>query len=454
MKLYVLIRYDKYNQNNSITDAKNILLICKHSKSTGIYKNHKIMSVRSYLVTLKKQLETNSIKSPLRFVTGNQSADLDSVISAISFAYFNYKKDKSLLIPLINISRSDFKLRRDIVTLLDSYSITEDSLYFIEDFKRITSSDIPIELTLVDHCNIQGDVFTDYFSKGKLDIVGIIDHHQDESVFLNANPRIIHSNGSCSALVFNYWYDQFSNKDIFYEKDNEIIPLLLGSLLIDTSNMSQKVEEGDVIAFKEYQNILQKNEILLKGLGNYACQSADNIEKLLKGYYKQIKVAKKDMKGFKFYDILKKDYKQFKFTSRRNLSTAVGFSSIGKSFYWLLSNYSMQEISETFNEIMKDFNLDLLIMTTSYTRQENDQYTREFSYAFNSSNSRKDILLQLANLANDELKLNSDIYKLENLNNYLADLGNDQTFKIYNQNNTAASRKQIVPVIKDILENN
>lgn len=224
------------------------------------------MSVRSYLVTLKKQLETNSIKSPLRFVTGNQSADLDSVISAISFAYFNYKKDESLLIPLINISRTDFKLRRDIVTLLDSYSITEDSLYFIEDFKRITASDVPIELTLVDHCNIQGDVFTDYLSKGKLDIVGIIDHHQDESVFLNANPRIIHSNGSCSALVFNYWYDQFSNKDIFYEKDNEIVPLLLGSLLIDTSNMSQKVEEGDVIAFKEYQNILQKNEILLKGL--------------------------------------------------------------------------------------------------------------------------------------------------------------------------------------------
>lgn len=113
-----------------------------------------------------------------------------------------------------------------------------------------------------------------------------------------------------------------------------------------------------------------------KGLGNYACQSTDNIEKLLKGYYKQIKVAKKDMKGFKFYDILKKDYKQFKFTSRCNVSTVVGFSSIGKSFYWLLSNYSMQEISETFNEIMKDFNLDLLIMTTSYTRQENDQYTR------------------------------------------------------------------------------
>jgi exopolyphosphatase len=337
---------------------------------------------------------------------------------------------------------------------LDSYSITEDSLYFIEDFKRIAASDVPIELTLVDHCNIQGDVFTDYLSKGKLDIVGIIDHHQDESVFLNANPRIIHSNGSCSALVFNYWYDQFSNKDIFYEKDNEIVPLLLGSLLIDTSNMSQKVEEGDVIAFKEYQNILQKNEILLKGLGNYACQSTDNIEKLLKGYYKQIKVAKKDMKGFKFYDILKKDYKQFKFTSRCNVSTVVGFSSIGKSFYWLLSNYSMQEISETFNEIMKDFNLDLLIMTTSYTRQENDQYTREFSYAFNSSNPRKDILLQLANLANDELKLDSDIYKLENLNSYLADLGKGQTFKIYNQNNTAASRKQIVPVIKDILENN
>ncbi|CUM45583.1 uncharacterized protein AC631_03741 [Debaryomyces fabryi] len=412
------------------------------------------MSLRSYLVTLKKQLESNSIKTPLRFVTGNQSADLDSVISAITFAYFNYKRDESLLIPLINISRNDFKLRRDIVTLLNSYSITEDSLYFIEDFKRITASDAPIELTLVDHCNVQGDIFTEYISEGKLEVVGIIDHHQDESVFLNANPRIIHSNGSCSSLVFNYWYDQFSNKDIFYEKNNEVVPLLLGSLLIDTSNMTQKVEGGDVIAFSEYQNILQKNENLLKGLNEYACQSTDNIEKLLKGYYKQIKKAKKDMKGFSFYDILKKDYKQFKFISKSDVSTTVGFSSIGKSFYWLFSNYSKEEISETFNKIMKDLNLDLLVMTPSYTRQENDQYAREFGYTFNSKNSRKEILLQLAELAKDELKLNSDTYKLENFDNYLANLANNQEFKVYNQNNLAASRKQIVPVVKNILENN
>lgn len=412
------------------------------------------MSVRSYLATLKNKLEANAFKKPLSFVTGNQSADMDSVISALSFAYFQYKMDESFLIPLINIPRSEFKLRKDIVSLLGAYSITDDNLYFIDDFRSLTASaNVPIKLTLVDHCNIQGETFTEFLNQGKLDVVGIIDHHEDESVFLDANPRIIHSNGSCSALVFNFWNDQFDNMDFCQEQSNDIIPLLLGPLLIDTSNMSNKVENGDVTAFRKYQNILEKNKDIITSLDEFSCQSAGDVETSISYFYSQIKRAKKDLSGFSFLDILKKDYKLFKFVSKNNISTSVGFSSVGKSFYWLLSHYSMSEISNTFNNIAEDLGLDLLVVTSSYSKKVSNEYTRELGYFYNSNNPRKDVLSLLAELAKNELKLTSEVYKLENFEK-LKEMNDGQVFRVYNQQNLAASRKQIVPVIKNILENN
>lgn len=413
------------------------------------------MSVKSFLVTLKGQLDSNALKLPLKFVTGNQSADLDSVISAISYSYFNYRKNKTFLIPLINISRNDFRLRRDIEALLKSHSITEDYLYFVEDLKNLTtSSQTPIELILVDHCNIQGELLTKMLHEGLLDVISIIDHHQDEQVFLKADPRIINSNGSCSSLVFNYWYDQFTDKSVFYESNNEIVLLLLGPLLIDTTNMSQKVEEADVNALEKYQDILMKVNNLIENVGEFSGTSSGDVDSVLRKFYKQIKAAKKDLNGFKFYDILKKDYKQFEFESKKNGQIIrAGFSSIGKSYSWLFLKYNAEEISETFRDIREDFNLDLLVMTTSYTTTETEKYTREFGFTFNSSSPYKELLIQLSDLAKDDLELNSDIYHVKDVDSMFRDLNEDQVFKVFNQGNIKASRKQIVPVVKNIIEN-
>ena len=136
---------------------------------------------------------------------------MDSVVSALTFAYFtNLQSTDKFIIPLINIPKDDLRLRKDIVKLLSYHSITEDLLYFVEDFEKLSQDSNKVLVNLVDHNNIQGDELHKAYDDGKIEIVGILDHHADEGEFLKADPRIIRTCGSNSSLVFNYFMKNFS----------------------------------------------------------------------------------------------------------------------------------------------------------------------------------------------------------------------------------------------------
>lgn len=388
------------------------------------------MSIRSFLQVVKKQVE-GGLK-PLRFVTGNQSADLDSVISALGYSYLNYRYDSTVMIPMINIPRQDFKLRRDIKFVLENNSITEDLLYFIEDFKVIAGDD-NVEIILVDHCNIQGETLIEQTKNGKVTVIGIIDHHADEQVFMDANPRIIISNGSCSSLVFNYWFKKINDVEIFRQDNGQIVKLLIAPLLIDTSNLTEKVEQNDIIAFETYESILEPEFRTMSFADHFT------------GFYKQVKQAKKDLTGFKFNEVLRKDYKQFNFKGMN-----VGFSSMGKSAYWTFKTYSNQEILDGIDNVMNTFELDLLLATPSHT-DNSGQYRREMFVIYNKDSKHIDVF-NTFDLLLSSLKLNNDIYNLEKFEQRLKALNEAKVIRLHNQSNLAASRKQIVPAVKEVLE--
>jgi exopolyphosphatase len=400
------------------------------------------MSLKTYLQQLKLNLN-----GTLKFVTGNQSADMDSCISAIVYSYYNNLHTNQYVVPLINIPKSDFKLRRDIIKLLLFHSIDQDLLYFIDDFKVLTKESSKVDLILVDHCNIQGDVLTEYSSSNRLNVVSIIDHHADESMFLDANPRIIKPCGSCTSLIFNYWNSILKDKAL--EKD--VILLLLGPLLIDTSNYSQKIESEDTLAYNTYQTVFSSDATLfVRDVNDTVSNDSSTSVALENGsngfydFYKHLKDAKKDLTGFSLVDILHKDYKQFKF---HNIS--VGFSSIGKSIAWIVKNYH-KDLESGFTEVLKTNNIDIIIITTSYTKKENDEYTREFAYYY--QNQDVEVFNKLYELAKDKLQLNSNIYKVDKIKK--KDVHIKGVFNIYNQDILSASRKQIVPIVKDIIESN
>jgi exopolyphosphatase len=77
-------------------------------------------------------------KEPEFLVFGNQAADMDSIMSAFSLAFFISQPqissflghDIGFAIPVINIPRDDMKLRKDSLLILEEAGISSDSLIF------------------------------------------------------------------------------------------------------------------------------------------------------------------------------------------------------------------------------------------------------------------------------------------------------------------------------------
>lgn len=385
------------------------------------------MSVRTYLEKLRNWVDTRALATSPKFVSGNQSADLDSVISAISYSFFNNLHHGEFTIPLVNIPRQDIQLRRDIVSLLDSQSISCDLLYFLEDFHRLTNGTDTVDLVLVDHCNLQGPDLISKYQQGNLRVSAIIDHHADEGVFADACPRIITPSGSCSSLVFNYWFDQLNNDMKLLAEHTSVVDLLIGPLVIDTSNMTQKVEASDSEAFKVYETVI----------GGISADSV--LESWNKQIYSTLKKAKKDLSGFTLEQVLRKDYKQFQFAK----GDIVGFSSMSKSFSWVLKTYDPEQVTQTFRTMLESLGLTLLVLTPSFTDKKTNQYTRQLIYVY-FDNKYDDLGSQLLVL---EPEHTAEAEKFENKLS-----GSKLKIKVFNQKNINASRKQVVPAVKEALE--
>lgn len=397
------------------------------------------MSVKTFLEGLK----VNPVKGPIiRLVSGNQSCDMDSVVSAIAYSYLFSKKypSEQPYLPLLNIPEDQLKLRKDIVLLLKSHSISPSLLYFLDDVQKWSKlfSLARFDVALVDHCNLQGEILTELYSQNRLNVSAIIDHHEDENAFVNAKPRVIQTCGSCSSLVFDYWHS-INTPDI----DPGIIELLLGPLLIDTLNMSLKVEQGDVIAIQNYKEILENAGFPLDSEIHFAVDgSKNNFERV----YDTLKAAKKDLDGLAPYDIFLKDFKLFVFQTKSNEPVSIGFSSIGKPISWLLKNFKKSEVIDGLKGIQKTYQLDIVILGTSFNKHNPREHAREFCYY--PVNSKFSSLGDYTST----LDLNSDIYKLDSIESKLEMINDKIIFKVYNMGNAEASRKQVVPEIKLIIE--
>lgn len=367
---------------------------------------------------------------------------MDSTISAVAYSYLHSKKfpSEEPIFPLLNIPKELLRLRKDIVLLLDALSISSSHLFFLDDIQSWAQLNplATFQVALVDHCNLQGSVLTGLYDQKRLDVVSIIDHHQDENTFLSAYPRIIRSCGSCSCLVFNYW-NSLQTPDI----DASVVELLLAPLALDTANLSHKVEQDDLTAVKAYREILAKKDVRLeKGVVFAVDGGRDNFELV----FEKLKLAKKNFEGYLAYDVLLKDFKLFDFCGKSEKPVRVGFSSIGKPISWLLGHFKEHDFVAALHEMQKRYLLDVLILGTSFHKMLDDTSAREFCYY--AANP------EYANLADfsTTLDLNSDVYKIDKIRKEIEKIKMKVTFKVYNQVNTLFSRKQIVPVVKAIVE--
>ncbi|KAK3900531.1 hypothetical protein C8A05DRAFT_17174 [Staphylotrichum tortipilum] len=165
-------------------------------------------SLGSFLATVKKALLSPPAQrpNPLTFVVGNESADLDSICSALLLAYFRtHTPPHTLHVPLANLPRADLALRPELTAVIAPAGVKPDDLITLTDLPQDGSLDPhATRWLLVDHNALTGELAAKFSDQ----VIGCIDHHDDEGVIPHSmpdgQPRLLAKCGSCMSLVFEH----------------------------------------------------------------------------------------------------------------------------------------------------------------------------------------------------------------------------------------------------------
>jgi len=160
------------------------------------------------------------------FVMGNQSADLDSCVSAISLsALITFIKPEISCMAMIQGNREDLRLKPEIEALFTRSGLDLNNIIFTSD------PDAPglqgKNIILVDHNHPEKE------NSGTL-IQGIVDHHKDSGQFPSLLLRDIRLCGSCGSIISEYW--KTCGTDIPYSQRL----LLAGTIEVDTGGLSEE----------------------------------------------------------------------------------------------------------------------------------------------------------------------------------------------------------------------
>jgi exopolyphosphatase len=245
---------------------------------------------------------------------GNQSADLDSIVSAICYSYYVWSNSQKVCIPIINSNPSVLKTKKECIFMLEKLSINLDDFVYITDWNKSKIA----EVILVDHNEL--DEHTHSLNLEHL-VTGIVDHHLDKGLFTSASPRIINTSiGSNTTQIAEMIFK--SNIDF----DESFATMMLMPILSDTSNLSCRASQKD---FKMVEYLSQFVDF-------------DPVD-----MYKQIEELKFNNQDLEETPILlKKDYKQYELKSK-----SWGMSSV--TFYirdWIETGDHLNEVIEFMNE--------------------------------------------------------------------------------------------------------
>jgi len=374
-------------------------------------------SLVSFLGESKKQFLWKTNES-YHVIFGNQACDLDSMVSAITLAYFEYKRDNNSNrhVPLIPIKRSEFNFRTEAVFLFKKFAVPTESLLFIDDFdlNRLLSATI----TLLDH-----NLPTGPFETCSPNVTHIVDHHEDmKGVFPKLENKQIEMVGCCSTLVA----EKFINSGApFLENDPVLCHVFLATILLDTIDLNPamgKVTPKDHSIALSLQKILSKNSSVVFG-----------------EIFSEIQTAKNDCAVLTTAELLAKDFKEWKIGN-----TKYGFCSVLLSLeIWLERN----DLIPNFLKFSDENGLDLLIVMTAYTNSEK-QFCREIVVYEKTEVMGSKIVAEMENQ-----KEILDIVPFVNERTKEITKNGDVNVWFFHQKNIKSSRKQVQPLVHSLVQN-
>ncbi|KAI9822626.1 MAG: Exopolyphosphatase [Pycnora praestabilis] len=432
-------------------------------------------SLRGFLAHAKSALQTGIEKSQkVTIVIGNESADLDSLTSAILYAYIRSSTPPSisrrapftnLYIPVANLQRRDIILRPEWLALFPHANIDPSHITTLtdlgQDFFTSVAKPENTKWILVDHNNLRPTILNEIYGKR---VAGVIDHHEEEHAVpedTSDEPRIIEKTGSCTSLVTNFCresWDSISSSAVSsggsHAQGDEIIDdgavartwdaqvakLALASILVDTVNLTSKAKVTDY-DFKAVEYLEAKIK----------ASSQDAMKYDRQAFYNEIDTAKKDIDEIEVYQIFRKDYKEYEEKNGKKL----GISSVVKPISFLQDKArkegsSSKDSNTPFLDSVKTFAQDrglsiFSIMTTS-TSTAGDFQRELFVWALDPSSV--DAAKKFGESAAAELGLEDWDESEEGLD--IVD-GKETWRKVWWQRDVGKSRKQVAPLLRNAM---
>ena len=430
-------------------------------------------SVKTFLSQAKRQLQqATKTDATTAFVVGNESADLDSIASALVYGYIQSshpeaRRSNIVTIPLTNIPARDLALRPELTTLLSHANLVPSDL--------ITLDDLPPGLqasktswTLVDHNALTGTLATTYSTNNNnnpsnpSNITACIDHHDDEhSIPPTATPRLITPSGSCSSLITNTLHPAWLNLALFSSStgaangqqsylviddtayastwDAQAALLALGAILIDTQNLTSrhKVTPHDERAVRT-----------LEALINMSPRVGPKYDRA--AFYAGLDAAKSDISALTLTDILRKDYKAW---SSDDGGLELGIASVVQGLSFLRGKAGAEAergssdlLVRACGEFARERGLDLFAVMTAFTNGEGD-FERELLLVALEEGRATEAADRFVGNSRGELKL----VEFEKGSGDEKD-GDVVWLGVWRQENLEASRKRVGPLLRGAMK--
>ncbi|XP_052830300.1 protein prune homolog 2 isoform X2 [Octopus bimaculoides] len=368
-----------------------------------------LKTMESYLVQAQEDLAHLFDYKTVHVVLGNESADLDSVISSLVEAFYlsrTNKADDVLIIPVINICRRDVHLRKTLHHVLKQQGTLCDDLIYRDDVDlQKLHFHQKLKLTLVDQ-NILPlkDVSLEDC------VVSVIDHRPRERPESSGCEVNIEQVGSCCTLIAEQIFNSHQPNTI----DEKVAALLFSTIIFDTINMSKDAKRGTA----KDEEILQRLENILPN-----CNRCDVFE--------QINIVRYDISGFTSLDILEMDLKVI---SKNDInipmsSVTVPIEDLIKRDDFESSLYKLSELHDA---------KALVILCMVMLNKENVK--RDLAVFSTFKPALDKIVDVLCSSSEPSLQLERIPYESTNLT-------------IFSQKNIVIARKKVLPILKSLISN-
>ncbi|KAL7807012.1 DHH phosphoesterase [Trichoderma aethiopicum] len=365
--------------------------------------------------------------TPLTLVVGNESADLDSLCSAVVLAYIRTNSPPHTLhIPLSNIPRSELVLRTEMTAVLQRAGLSPSDILTLSELPDLKPEET--QWFLVDHNALTGQL-----QRFQSRVIGCIDHHVDENVTSrDVKPRVIEPCGSCMSLIIDESraaWDSFPALEVgegvdateaAAEEDDKLATLAFAPILIDTIDLKEehKVKEKDIRAVKYLHTKVRHQDF----------QQTK--------FFEDISAVKEDISQLSFYDIFRKDYKEWE-----EAGLKLGISCVVQDFDYLLEKAKQPDVFiDELARWAKERNLDVAsVMTTSNPGGEFQRHLLVWGITEKGVEAAKRFPGVAEGLG------------LEQWKDGLLD-GDDGKRRAWRQRDLKSSRKQVAPLLREALK--